>query len=120
MALSPAEPLSIIRPLSFVLFVSPLFNSNKLSVTAVFVVSIDVVVPDTVKFPEITALPDKFKEPPVIAPALEISIASFKTKFVLSVVFICLSAIFTVPEVTLVKPAKVVIPACSASTEITV
>ena len=86
----------------------PVANSISLSLIVELVVSTLVVEPDTVKLPEITALPDKLIEPAVIAPALEISIASFKTKFVLSVVLICLSAIFTVPEVTLVNPAKVV------------
>jgi len=86
----------------------PVANSISLSLIVELVVSTLVVEPETVKLPEITASPDKFNEPAVIAPALEISIASFKTKFVLSVVLICLSAIFTVPAVTLVKPAKVV------------
>ena len=85
----------------------PVANSISLSDITELVVSKVVVEPDTVKLPEITALPDKFNEPPVIA-ALDISTASFKTKFVLSVVLICLSAIFTVPEVTLVNPAIVV------------
>ena len=86
----------------------PVANSISLSDITELVVSKVVVVPDTVKLPETIALPDKFNEAPVMAPALDMSTASFKTKFVLSVVLICLSAIFTVPEVTLVNPAIVV------------
>ena len=43
-----------------------------------------------------------------MAPALDISTASFKTKFVLSVVLIFLSDMLTVPEVILTKPVIVV------------
>ena len=85
----------------------PVANSISLSDITEFVVSKVVVVPDTVKLPETVALPDKFNEAPVIAPAFDISTASFKTKFVLSDVFIFLSEITTVPEVKLVIPVIV-------------
>ena len=50
-ALSPVEPLSIKIPASLALEPAPLFNSNKLSETVVFVVATVVVVPLTVKLP---------------------------------------------------------------------
>ena len=48
----PVEPLSIIIPQSLEFDVAPLFNPNKVSLTVVFVVSIVVVVPFTVRLPE--------------------------------------------------------------------
>ena len=44
----------------------PVANSISLSLIVELVVSTLVVEPDTVKLPEITTLPDKFKEPAVI------------------------------------------------------
>ena len=47
----PVEPLSIMIPQSLAFAVAPLFNPNKVSLTVVFVVSMVVVVPFTVRFP---------------------------------------------------------------------
>ena len=47
----PVEPLCIIIPTSLELELAPLFNSNKLSLIVVFVVSTVVVAPFTVKSP---------------------------------------------------------------------
>ena len=68
------------------------FNSISLSLIVELVVSTLVVEPDTVKLPEITRYQINLMLPAVDNHSLEISIASFKTKFVLSVVLICLSA----------------------------
>ena len=61
-ALSPLDPLSITIPQSFAFEDEPVFNSNILSLTVVFVVATVVVVPLTVK------LPDSVKFTPVAVP----------------------------------------------------
>ena len=53
-ALLPVEPRSMIIPISFALEVAPVFNSNNVSETFIFVVLTVVVVPLTVKSPVTT------------------------------------------------------------------
>src|SRR5210317_31717 len=78
-ALSPVEPLSIIKPESLAFEAAPEFNSNRVSSTVVFVVAKVVVVPLTVRFPvTVKSLPivTSLGSPTVtVEPVAEVSIS---------------------------------------------